>query len=86
MKGRVKTKVQTLPQPPSQKEQCHHYWFIDVANGPTSGGTCKNCGARKEFLNAFPEYNPLRKPANPLALPKIQEVAVDEGDKALITR
>lgn len=84
MKARVKESIQAQPQP--QKEQCHHYWVIEVANGPASRGTCKHCGAAKEFLNAFPEYNPLKKSAaaNPLTLPKMPEVEVADADKSLV--
>ena len=31
---------------------CTHRWVIDTPNGPTSMGTCKNCGAGREFQNA----------------------------------
>lgn len=34
--------------------QCHHYWIIEVANGPKSIGRCKNCKATREFLNGWP--------------------------------
>ena len=69
---------------PEKKEQatCHHYWVIEVANGPRSVGTCKYCGETKEFLNAFPTYNPLRKNSNPLTLPKLPAVEIDEENKS----
>lgn len=28
-----------------------HRWVIEEANGPTSGGVCKICGAAKVFKN-----------------------------------
>ena len=31
---------------------CAHHWDIEPANGPVSIGTCRNCGASKEFRNA----------------------------------
>jgi hypothetical protein len=74
MSGRVKEKVRTQ----TQKEPCRHYWIIEVANGPVSRGECKYCGARKDFYNAFPEYNPTKKGANPLKFPKLPAVEVDE--------
>ncbi len=74
MNGKVKVKVQTQVH----QEPCRHYWVIEVANGPVSRGQCKYCGERKDFLNAFPEFNPLRRGANPLNLPKLPDVAVDE--------
>ena len=76
MRGRVKERVKVAEAP--KAEGCRHYWVIDVANGPASGGQCKYCGAKKEFLNAFPEFNPLKKKTNPLAMPKMPEV---EGEK-----
>ena len=30
---------------------CGHHWDIAPANGPTSTGVCRNCGASKEFAN-----------------------------------
>ena len=80
MSGRVKekTSVQT------QKEPCRHYWIIEVANGPVSRGSCKYCGLKKEFYNAFPEFNPLRKGNNPFNMPRLGEVEVKNGDKSLV--
>lgn len=40
------------------KDQCHHYWLIESAKGPTSRGTCKICGTTKDFFNAIPEAEP----------------------------
>lgn len=76
MRQKVKERI---PEKTEQQATCHHFWAIEVANGPKSIGTCKYCGAKKEFLNAFPTFNPLRKNNNPLNLPKMQEVAID-GD------
>ncbi|GEM_PF-1800579 len=39
----------------SQCNQCNHYWIIESPKGPTSGGICKFCGARKEFDNWGPD-------------------------------
>jgi hypothetical protein len=30
---------------------CTHHWQIDPANGPTSAGRCKLCGAKANFAN-----------------------------------
>ena len=75
---RQRTKEKAPEKIKKEEQNCHHFWVIDVANGPKSLGTCKYCGEQKEFLNAFPVFNPLRKNANPLALPKLQEVEVDK--------
>jgi hypothetical protein len=32
--------------------QCRHHWLIESPHGPTSWGTCKHCGERREFINA----------------------------------
>lgn len=29
-----------------------HHWMLPAPGGPTSLGTCKHCGAEKEFSNA----------------------------------
>lgn len=84
MRGRVKVKERVVEQP--KIEACRHYWVIDVANGPSSEGECKFCGVRKEFFNAFPEFNPLKKRANPLAMPKIPGVeGKEEGNESLVS-
>jgi hypothetical protein len=31
---------------------CRHHWLIESPHGPTSLGTCKLCGAQKEFRNS----------------------------------
>ena len=35
-------------------ETCAHYWVIEPPDGPISKGTCKVCGAEKEFGNIPP--------------------------------
>ncbi len=85
MKQRVKVKVEEK-QPEKQIErpveqpadQCHHYWVIEVANGPKSLGKCKHCGEAREFFNAFPDFNPMKRKSNPLDLPKMTEVEIDK--------
>lgn len=80
MKQKEKEKIQVKVQDKAKKaDTCHHFWVIDVANGPSSKGTCKYCGEKKEFLNAFPVFNPLRKNTNPLTLPRLPEVEMDKG-------
>ena len=31
---------------------CVHRWVIEMPNGETSHGRCRNCGAEKEFPNS----------------------------------
>lgn len=37
---------------PAGKKSCVHLWSIEPPNGPTSLGTCTDCGATKEFHNS----------------------------------
>ena len=32
---------------------CPHHWAIESPNGPTSFGTCRRCGAVREFKNSI---------------------------------
>ncbi len=34
---------------------CLHHWIIESAEGPSSEGTCKNCGEIKIFKNFIEE-------------------------------
>jgi hypothetical protein len=79
VKERAPVKVQVKVQ---EKEKCHHFWVIDVANGPSSLGKCKICGEKKEFMNAFPTFNPLRKNSNPLNLPKMPNVEMEKESES----
>jgi len=78
MRQKVKERIEEKPE----KEPCHHFWAIEVANGPKSIGTCKYCGETKEFYNAFPTFNPLKKNGNPLNLPKMADVEIDVESKS----
>jgi hypothetical protein len=39
-----------------QKEGSNCHWRIEAPNGPESTGTCRKCGAKKQFRNSF-EYS-----------------------------
>ena len=81
MGNKVKERV---PEKPAE-ETCHHFWMIEIANGPMSRGECKLCGAVKDFHNAFPDFNPLKpvkRNNSPLALPELPEVEVDKESKS----
>ena len=80
MRNRVKEKEQVIQKP--AEAVCHHFCAIEVANGPMSRGTCKHCGAVKEFYNAFPDFNPMKRGTNPLTLPKLPDVKVDEKSQS----
>ena len=42
----------TVEKAPDAQAECRHHWMIETASGPTSWGTCKRCGARREFRNS----------------------------------
>ncbi|MFO8101453.1 MAG: hypothetical protein R6U37_04685 [Dehalococcoidia bacterium] len=42
------------PDGEKEYETCVHHWIIESPTGPVSKGTCKKCGAEKEFSNYFP--------------------------------
>jgi hypothetical protein len=80
MKQRVK--VTQKKEEKKEPAQCNHFWVIEVANGPSSIGTCRNCGETKEFFNAFPTFNTLKKGHNPFNLPRLAEVKIDKDSKS----
>ena len=82
MKKILKTKVAVQEKVEKQTPQCHHFWVIEVANGPSSRGSCKYCGEKKEFLNAFPTFNPLRKGPNFLNMPTLPKVEMDKDSES----
>jgi len=50
-------KLETAPANKLDKQdRCCHYWLVESPNGPTSKGTCKFCGAEKEFENYGLDY------------------------------
>jgi len=83
MKQKVKEKIEEeTVKDLTVGEQCHHYWVIEVADGPESRGHCKYCGVTREFMNSFPDFNPLKRSGNPLSLPELPGVEVDKGSKS----
>jgi hypothetical protein len=82
MKERTKIKVEDKHEDKAEERVCHHYWVIEVANGPKSVGKCKNCGEVEEFFNAFPDFNPMRRKGSPLDLPKLPEVEMDKDSES----
>lgn len=82
MRNKIKENEKEKTPAKEKKPACGHYWVIEVANGPSSIGTCKYCGDTREFLNSLPAYNPLKKNSNPLALPKLPDVEIEEEEKS----
>ena len=79
---RQRVKVKEIIEEKAEKPECHHFWVIEVANGPSSFGTCKYCGEKKEFLNAFPTLNPLKKNGNPFKLPKLPDIQIAKDSES----
>ncbi|MFH1650805.1 MAG: hypothetical protein ABID87_01695 [Chloroflexota bacterium] len=82
----TKTKEKKVEQSTAEYapvETCAHFWVIESPNGPTSVGTCKRCGERREFMNIVPQAvppAPRNREKNPLTLPRMGEVAVGEEE------
>ncbi len=50
-----------VPSPTNQEKldevvACTHHWIIETPEGPVSKGTCRMCGAEREFSNSI-EYH-----------------------------
>jgi len=61
---------------------CRHYWTIEAADGPTSRGVCKFCGAEKEFLNFWPDASYKGKDARIFDLPDMLEDEIENEEDA----
>ncbi len=57
---------------------CRHYWIIESADGPTSKGVCRICGAEKEFFNSFYGTIEVEKKLRPHELPRLPKIKLDE--------
>jgi hypothetical protein len=42
---------EVVTEDPRLRTGCRHYWIIDRATGSSSRGTCRICGARRQFQN-----------------------------------
>ena len=71
--------VKDKPEERVAEDECRHYWMLEIADGPTSRGVCKFCGAKKQFLNSIPgQSNMVKHHANPFELPEMPDVEFDE--------
>ena len=77
-----KLKVEEKTKNYIASEQCHHYWIIEVANGPKSRGVCRYCGESRDFLNSMPDFSVLKRKTNPFGLPKMPDVELDDDSKS----
>ena len=49
MRGLVVSRA--APEVATALVACHHHWIIDIPNGPSSSGICRDCGERRDFPN-----------------------------------
>ena len=78
----MRYKVKNVPVELAPKEEHHHHWIIESANGPISKGVCKYCSAEKEFFNVALSPEDLKKNARLFDLPELPEVAVDKENNS----
>lgn len=77
----MKQKINTIDDNVDEAS-CHHFWIIEIANGPKSRGKCKYCGEVRDFQNSITNPNDPRRRSNPLNLPKMSKVKLDKGSKS----
>ncbi len=53
MEGFIMAQQTSIPSPSEAQnpDDCRHHWVIQPATGPISQGSCRSCGAVKEFKN-----------------------------------
>jgi hypothetical protein len=78
----MRQRVKEIEKEPADAGRCHHFWIIEIANGPKSHGECKYCGETKDFYNSIVDLNDPRRKNNPLNLPKMSRVKLDKGSKS----
>ncbi len=78
----MRQKIKERTEDTVAEDQCHHYWIIEIANGPKSQGMCKYCGKTRDFLNTMPDFAIPKRKTNPFDLPEMPEVEMDEDSKS----
>ena len=78
----MRQKIKEITQDSVAQDECQHYWIIEIANGPKSRGECKYCGKTRYFLNAMPDFNQMKRNKNPLNLPQMPDVELDEDSRS----
>ena len=82
MRPKCEEKNENSPEDTPQENRCHHFWMIEVANGPRSRGECKFCGETRDFYNSITNLNDPKRKTNPLKLPKISKVKLQKESKS----
>ncbi len=75
-------RIKEKNQDNTDQDECHHYWIIEIANGPKSRGKCKYCGETKVFFNSISDFTGPKRNTNPLKLPRMPGVKLDKGSKS----
>jgi len=78
----MRSKVKDVPVKVMPREEHHHHWIIESANGPTSKGVCKYCSAEKEFHNVVPAPEVAKKNTRLFDLPELPDVEVDKDNNS----
>jgi hypothetical protein len=77
----MKYKLKEAPQKSAKENECRHYWVIEDAEGPTSRGVCKFCGAEREFYNSWPDSGSVGRDTRVLELPDLLNAESEGGGK-----
>jgi hypothetical protein len=75
-------KSSAVLEKPTGRNTCQHHWLIEPANGITSNGICKYCGARKQFLNIIQDVVPDQKGLKNKSEVLSAEEQIEEPDDA----
>ena len=75
----MKQRIREVEDNNLEEDRCHHFWVIEIANGPKSQGECKYCGEIKVFHNSIVDFTDPKRKNNPLNLPKMSRVKLDKG-------
>jgi len=76
----MRQKIKDVSEKHISEDECLHHWVIEIADGPTSRGVCKICGAEKEFINSMPDYTAPKREKNVFALPELPDIDFDKEE------
>ena len=82
MRQKVRVKEKAREHEHVAEDKCHHYWIIEIANGPKSKGVCKYCGEWRDFFNSMTYLSALKKDKRPLDLPEMSDVKLDDDSES----
>ena len=73
----MRYKLKEVSREPVSESKCRHCWKVESANGPTSRGVCKFCGAEKEFYNSLPDFTIVRRDTHVFEFPDSPDIEPD---------